>query len=130
MKLLIELNQEQLDQLRPSLQATGIDPAMDLVAVEWESPRNKKAVYQVATGDALETMTAHFNEFLENEGADKKLRNPADLNEGDQWRLLEYLNNNAEWDPDGDMGETWLKGDADTIARDLNQMPEITAPAE
>ena len=130
MKLLIELNQEQLDQLRPSLQAIGINPAMDLVSVEWESPRDKKPVYQVATGDALEGMTAQFNEFLENEGADKRLRNPADLNERDQWRLLEYLNNNAGWDLDGEMGETWLKGDADTIARDLNQMPEITAPAE
>lgn len=124
-EIYMRLRPEQLEQLEPALRSAGVALETDIVSVEWENPRNKKSVYQLLTGDNLQEMVDQFNDFLANEGNPERLNHPDSLSIAQQYRTLQFLNNNAEWMSDSDMAECWMEGDAKEQSRVLNLYRDI-----
>ena len=53
-----------------------------------------------------------------------RLRDPADLKISQMYELLTMLNNNAEWDQDSDLVDTWLD-DPDNLADAVLRQPQL-----
>ena len=125
MNVLISINQDQLEKLGPSIEALGLSSPPKLISLDWDNPHRKQAVYQVATEEDLEKMVTEFNKLLESEEIEMEFKSPAELSAGEQWTMLEWLNNNAMWSERNEFLETWLEGDKHLIEEELNKNPEL-----
>ena len=108
MKFLIDLDEDQLATVGTALQQVGFVPETDIFAVNWENPRQKRMVYQISQGSDLDKMVQEFNQRMEQSNNALRLRDPDQLTIPNRYELLVMLNDNAEWNEDSDLVETWL----------------------
>lgn len=121
----LRIEEDKLPELLPALATAGAVPENDIACIEWENPRRKKSVYQVVTGDHLESMAEEFNQFLEQHGRTQKIADTSTMDVPTRHTALYFLANNAEWNDDATMDESWLEGDPAEIERILADYSDI-----